>query len=48
MAIMATEGVSLVVTHILSNSVPQCRLAADFHATITRQETLFPSVYFNP
>lgn len=48
MAIMATEGVNLVVAHILSNSVPQCRLAANFHATVTRQETLFPSVYLNP
>ena len=48
MAIMATEGVNLVVAHILSNSMPQCRLAANFHAAVTRQETLFPSVYLNP
>ena len=48
MAIVATEGVNFVVAHILSNSLPQCRLAANFHASITRQETLFPSMYLNP
>ena len=48
MAIVAAEGVSLVVGHILSNSLPQCRLAAGFHCSVTRQETLFPSVYLNP
>ena len=48
MAIMATEGVTLVVARILSNSLPQCRLAANFRATVTRQETIFPSVYLNP
>ena len=48
MAIVAAEGVTMVVAHVLSNSLPQCRIAANFHATITRQETLFPSVYLNP
>ena len=47
-AIVAAEGVSLVVAHILSNSMPQCRLAANFRSVVTRQETLFPSVYLNP
>ena len=48
MAIVAAEGVNLIVGHILSNSLPQCRLAANFHASVTRQETLFPSLYLNP
>lgn len=46
--IVATEGVTTVTAHILSNSQPQCRLAADFQATVTGQETLFPSLYLNP
>ena len=48
MAIVAAEGVNLIVGRILSNSMPQCRLAADFRCTVTRQETLFPSLYLNP
>lgn len=48
MSIVSAEGVSLIVGHILSNSLPQCRLASSFRCTITRQETLFPSLYLNP
>ena len=47
-AIVAAEGVTKVVAHILNNSMPQCRLAADFHYVQLRQETLFPSLYLNP
>ena len=48
MAIVAAEGVTVMMGRILSNSLPQCRLAANFNSRILRQETLFPSVYLNP
>lgn len=48
MAIVAAEGVSLVTARIVSNSIPQCRLAADFHCTVTGRESIFPSMYLEP
>ena len=48
MNIVATEGVTVMVGRILSNSTPQCRLAGNFSCRVARQETLFPSVYLDP
>ena len=47
MAIMAAEGVTRVTTRIMSRSLPQQRLAADFNATVLGVNMLFPGMYLN-
>ena len=47
MAIMAAEGVTRVTTRIMSRSVPQQRLAADFGGTVLGVNMLFPGMYLN-
>ena len=47
MAIMAAEGVTRITTRIMSRSLPQQRLAADFGATVLGVNMLFPGMYLN-
>ena len=47
MAIMAAEGVTRITTLIMSRSLPQQRLAADFNATVLGVNMLFPGMYLN-
>ena len=47
MAIMAAEGVTRITTRIMSRSLPQQRLAADFNASVLGVNMLFPGMYLN-
>ena len=47
MAIMAAEGVTRITTRIMSRSLPQQRLAADFNGTVLGVNMLFPGMYLN-
>ena len=47
MAIMAAEGVTSVTTRIMSRSVPQQKLMADFGATVLGVNMVFPGMYLN-
>ena len=47
MAIMAAEGVTRITTRIMSRSLPQQRLAADFSGTVLGVNMLFPGMYLN-
>jgi RimJ/RimL family protein N-acetyltransferase len=47
MAIMAAEGVTRITTRIMSRSLPQQRLMADFGGTVIGVNMLFPGMYLN-
>ena len=47
LAIMAAEGVTRITTRIMSRSVPQQRLMADFGASVIGINMLFPGMYLN-
>ncbi len=47
MAIMAAEGVTRVTTRVMSRSLPQQRLMADFGATVLGVNMLFPGMYLS-
>ncbi len=47
MAIMAAEGVTRITTRIMSRSLPQQRLAADFGGTVLGVNMIFPGMYLN-
>ena len=47
MAIMAAEGVTSVTTRIMSRSIPQQKLMADFGATVLWVNMVFPGMYLN-
>ena len=44
---MAAEGVTRITTRIMSRSLPQQRLAADFSGTVLGVNMLFPGMYLN-
>ncbi len=45
MAIMAAEGVSTVTTRVMSRSIPQARLMADFGAQVQGVTTIYPGLF---
>lgn len=45
MAVMAAEGVTCVTTRIMSRSVPQARLMADFGAQVQGVTTIYPGLF---
>jgi RimJ/RimL family protein N-acetyltransferase len=47
MAIMAAEGVTTVTARIMSRSIPQQRLMADFGAVPQGVNMIFPGMYLN-
>jgi len=47
MAIMAAEGVTQVTARIMTRSLPQQHLAADFGASVIGVNMLFPGMYLN-
>jgi hypothetical protein len=42
---MAAEGVTRVTTRIMSRSLPQARLMADFGASVLGVNMIFPGMY---
>ena len=47
MAVMAAEGVTRITTRIMSRSLPQQHLMADFGASVLGVNMVFPGMYLN-